>query len=229
MRRCAAALLRNSSTELRYSRLCPCVYARLRFGALIRRCTQSLISVAGKSFRSRTPSFNKTIRTVADFPSTDLCLAVHGKSFPSDIKQKHPTDVECFCFGNRRRRVVICAFLRPRRGCGAGLPGAQSLLSAAGKCKPFRRSAFLTNYPRLLSFSLAGCFFHTSFAKEKTHTIVRVFSFGNRRRHTLPGTCPRHTSRSSSLRRKMCGAWLAHHAMYSFCVGKIFPLPCSAF
>ena len=79
------------------------------------------------------------------------------------------------------------------------------------------------------SLFLAGCFFHTSFAKEKTHTIVRVFSFGNRRRHTLPGTCPRHTSRSSSLRRKMCGALLAHRAQYSFCVGKIFPLPCSAF
>ena len=195
-------------------------------GSPITRC---IPFASGKSFRSRTPRFNKTIRTAADFPSADLCLAVHGKLFPSCTKQKHPTDVECFCFGNRRRRVVICASLRPHRGSGAVLPCAQSLLSAAGKCKPFRRSAFLTNYPRPLSFSLAGCFFHTSFAKEKTHTNVRVFSFGNRRRHTLPGTCPRHTSRSSSLRRKMCGAWLAHHAMYSFCVGKIFPLPYSAF
>ena len=79
MRRCAAALLRNSSTELRYSRLCPCVYARLRFGALIRRCTQSLISVASKSFRSRTPRFNKTLRTVADFPSADRLLGCPRK------------------------------------------------------------------------------------------------------------------------------------------------------
>ena len=109
--------------------------------------------------------------------------------------------LERFCFGNRRRRVVICAFLRPRRGCGVGLPGAQSLLSAAGKCKPFRRSAFLANYPRLLSFSLAGVLFHTSSANEKTRTIVRVFSFGNRRRHTLPGTCPRHTSRDGRATR----------------------------
>ena len=164
MRRCTAALLRNSSTKLRYSRLCPCVYARLRFGSLIRRCTQSLILVAGKSFRSRTPRFNKTIRTVADFPSADLCLAVYGKSFPSCTKQKHPTDVECFCFGNRRRRVVICSSLRPCRSRGVVLPGAQSLLSAAGKCKPFRRSAFLTKlsapsliFPRGVLFSHIFC------------------------------------------------------------------------
>ena len=104
-------------------------------------------------------------------------MAVHGKSFPSCTKQKHPTDVECFCFGNRRRRVVICAFLRPRRSRGVVLPCAQSLLSAAGKCKPFRRSAFLTNYPRLLSFSLAGCFFHTSFAKEKNSHKRASFFF----------------------------------------------------
>ena len=95
--------------------------------------------------------------------------------------------LERFCFENRHRRVVICASLRPHRGSGAVLPCAQSLLSAAGKCKPFRRSAFLTKLSAPSSFFLAGCFFHTSFAKEKTHTIVRVFSFGNRRRHTLPG------------------------------------------
>ena len=72
-------------------------------GSPITRC---IPFASGKSFRSRTPRFNKTIRTVADFPSADLCLAVHGKSFPSCTKQKHPTDVECFCFGNRRRHTL---------------------------------------------------------------------------------------------------------------------------
>lgn len=90
MRRCAAALLRNSSTELRYNRLCPCVYARLRFGALIRRCTQSLILVAAKSFRSRTPRFNKTIRTVADFPSADRLLGCPRKIISVVYKTKTP-------------------------------------------------------------------------------------------------------------------------------------------
>ena len=177
MRRCAAALLRNSSTELRYSRLCPCVYARLRFGALIRRCTQSIILVAAKSFRSRTPRFNKNIRTVADFPSADLFLAVHGKSFPSCTKQKHPTDVECFCFGNRRRRVVICASLRPHRGSGAVLPCAQSLLSAAGKCKPFRRSAFLTKLSAPSLIFPRGVLFSHIFCKRKNSHKCASFFF----------------------------------------------------
>ena len=60
--------------------------------------TRRIPFASGKSFRSRTPRFNKTIRTVADFPSADLCLAVHGKSFPSstftlNIKQKAHTNV----------------------------------------------------------------------------------------------------------------------------------------
>ena len=40
------------------------------------------------------------------FPPQIVYLAVHGKSFPSCTKQKHPTDVECFCFGYRRRHTL---------------------------------------------------------------------------------------------------------------------------
>ena len=55
--------------------------------------TRCIPFASGKSFRSRTPRFNKTIRTVADFPSADLCLAVHGNIFSSDTKQKAHTNV----------------------------------------------------------------------------------------------------------------------------------------
>ena len=97
------------------------------------------------------------------------------KSLSSDIKQKHPTDVECFCFGNRRRRVVICSSLRPHRGCGVGLPGAQSLLFAAGKCKPFRRSAFLTKLSAPSLIFPRGCAFFTHLFQKKKLTLTCEF------------------------------------------------------
>ena len=156
-------------------------------GSPITRC---IPFASGKSFRSRTPRFNKTIRTVADFPSADLCLAVHGKSFPSCTKQKHPTNVECFCFGNRRRRVVICASLRPHRGSGAVLPCAQSLLSAAGKCKPFRRSAFLTKLSAPSLIFPRGVLFSHIFCKRKNSHKCASFFFWKPASTYSPGPCP---------------------------------------
>ena len=99
------------------------------------------------------------------------------KSLSSCTKQKHPTDVECFCFGNRRRRVVICASLRPHRGSGAVLPCAQSLLSAAGKCKPFRRSAFLTKLSAPSLIFPRGVLFSHIFRKRKNSHKRASFFF----------------------------------------------------
>ena len=112
------------------------------------------------------------------------------KSLSSDIKQKHPTDVECFCFGNRRRRVVICSSLRPRRGCGVGLPCAQSLLSAAGKCKPFRRSAFLTKLSAPSLIFPRGCAFSHIFCKRKNSHKRASFFFWKPASTYSPGPCP---------------------------------------
>ena len=111
------------------------------------------------------------------FPPQIVYLAVHGKSFQSCTKQKHPTDAECFCFGNRRRRVVICASLRPRRSRGVGLPGAQSLLSAVGKCKLFRRSAFLTKLSAPSLIFPRGCAFSHIFRKRKNSHKRASFFF----------------------------------------------------
>ena len=74
---------------------------------------------------------------------------------------------------------MICSSLRPRRSRGVVLPGAQSLLSAAGKMQAVQAlRVFKQNYPRLLSFFPRGVLFsHTSFAKEKTHTNRASFFF----------------------------------------------------
>ena len=124
------------------------------------------------------------------FPPQIVYLAVHGKSFPLCTKQKHPTDVECFCFGNRRRRVVICSSLRPRRGCGVGLPCAQSLLSAAGKCKPFRRSAFLTKLSAPSLIFPRGVLFSHIFRKRKNSHKRASFFFWKPASTYSPGPCP---------------------------------------
>ena len=82
-----------------------------------------------------------------------------------------------FLFWNRRRRVVICASLRPHRGSGAVLPCAQSLLSATGKCKPFRRSAFLTKLSAPSLIFPRGVLFSHIFCKRKNSHICVSFFF----------------------------------------------------
>ena len=73
----------------------------------------------------------------------------------SSLKQKHPTDVGCFCFGNRRRRVAIRAYPCLCRSAAQPSPCARSLLYATGKCKPFRCSSFRWNYRIVSHFSVA--------------------------------------------------------------------------
>ena len=128
-------------------------------------------------------------------PWHDTAMCVHHRI----VKQKHPTDVECFCFGNRRRRVAIRAFLCLCRSAAQPSPCARSLLYATGKCKPFRCSSFHRNYRSVTHFPVA--FSYSSLGviiKQKHPTDVECFCFGNRRRHTLPDTCPRHILRFSS-------------------------------
>ncbi len=163
MCRCAAALLRNSSTELRYSRLCPCVYARLRFGALIRRCTQSLISVAAKSFRFRTPHFNKTIRAFSHFPSR-VCFFSH-------LLQKKKLTQTCELFvletgvdilSRARVRVIHRALLHCAAKCAArGSPITRRIPFASGKSFRSRTPRFNKTIRTVADFPsadrLLGC------------------------------------------------------------------------
>ena len=107
--------------------------------------------------------------------------------------------LSAFVLETGRRRVAIRAFLYLCRSAAQPSPCAQSLLYATGKCKPFRCSSFHGNYRSVTHFPVA--FSYSSLgviAKQKAHTVVCAFCFGNRRRHTLPGTCPRHILRFAS-------------------------------
>ena len=70
---------------------------------------------------------------------------------------------------------MICSSLRPRRSRGVVLPGAQSLLFAAGKCKPFRRSAFLQTIRAFSHFPSQMCFFTHLLQKKKLTQSCEFF------------------------------------------------------
>ena len=104
---------------------------------------------------------------------------------------------------SRSALVLVCA-----------APQRHTLRLARGRSFTQRENASRSDAPRSAGTIASSLIFPLRFLsvisgwllKQKHPTDVGCFCFGNRRRHTLPGTCPRHTLCFSSPLATECRA-----------------------
>ena len=104
---------------------------------------------------------------------------------------------------SRSALVLVCA-----------APSQHNLRLARGRSFTQRENASRSDAPRSAGTIASSLIFPLRFLsvisgwllKQKHPTDVGCFCFGNRRRHTLPGTCPRHTLCFSSPLATECRA-----------------------